>query len=154
MRQAEQWLTEQGFEFENVSAFDSCDFRAQRRGEKWVIEVKGTTGGPESVLLTANEVALHRSSHPRNALLIVHGIALSKDGTKILAGGHLSEVVPWAINGEILTREEVHALLQRRSQARERASPATPAHRATPGSCSPGSQPAPGSIWTEGLAKG
>jgi len=69
MRQARQWLKAEGFKFiKDVSAVESCDFRAQRNGEEWVIEVKGTMGGPESILLTANEVALHRSSYPRNAL--------------------------------------------------------------------------------------
>jgi hypothetical protein len=97
MRQAAMWLTDQGFEFQNVSAFDSCDFRAQRQGEKWVIEVKGTTAGPETVLVTPNEIALHLQSHPRTALLIVHGIVLSKDGTKA-SGGALHEIVPWALD--------------------------------------------------------
>lgn len=60
MRQARQWLTREGFKFKDVSADESCDFRAERNGEKWVIEVKGTTEGPGSILLTANEVALHR----------------------------------------------------------------------------------------------
>ena len=98
MHRAELWLTEQGFEFENVSAGESCDFRAQRNGEEWVIEVKGTRGGPDSVLLTAKEVAVHRSCHPRNALLIVYGIVLSWDGTKVLRGGSLVPYAPWALD--------------------------------------------------------
>jgi hypothetical protein len=101
MRQARQWLEAEGFEFKDVSKVDSCDFRARRRGEEWVIEVKGTTGGPKSVLLTANEVALHVSNHPRNALLIVHGIALSEDGTSV-HGGELLAVAPWALEEDRL----------------------------------------------------
>ncbi|WP_189406812.1 DUF3578 domain-containing protein [Mesorhizobium sp. M1A.F.Ca.ET.072.01.1.1] len=76
MQIAERWLRDQGFTYKNVSATDSCDFRGQRGGEDWIIEVKGTTGGLTSVLLTRNEVALHRISYPRNALLVVHGIRL------------------------------------------------------------------------------
>lgn len=102
MRVAKQWLTEKGFEWTNVSAFESCDFRAVHNDEEWVIEVKGTTGGPESVLLTRNEVALHRSSYPRNALLVVHQIGLSDDRTKISQAGKLLSIVPWAIDDEHL----------------------------------------------------
>ena len=54
MELARQWLKDEGFDYDDVSATDSCDFRAQRAGEKWVIEVKGTTGGLGSVLLTRN----------------------------------------------------------------------------------------------------
>ena len=102
MRQAGRWLKAEGFKFKDVSAVESCDFRAQRNGEEWVIEVKGTIGGPESVLLTANEVALHRSSHPRNALLIVHGIELSEDGSKVSHAGDLVAIAPWAVDEDRL----------------------------------------------------
>jgi len=85
-----------------VSSHDSCDYRAKRHSEQWVIEVKGTTGGPGSILLTANEVALQLSSHPQNALLIVHGIKLSEDGRKVVHQGELFAVVPWAVREERL----------------------------------------------------
>ena len=102
MGHARQWLKDQKFEFRDVSATDSCDFRAQRDGEDWVIEVKGTTGGPGSVLLTRNEVVLHRDSHPRNALLLVHGISLSDDNTKV-RGGELVALSPWELEEERLS---------------------------------------------------
>jgi hypothetical protein len=102
MRQAQQWLTDKGFKWTDVSATESCDFRAVRGGEEWAIEVKGTTGGPESVLLTPNEVALHRASHPRNALLVVHHIGLSDDRTKVSREGELLSILPWAVNDECL----------------------------------------------------
>jgi hypothetical protein len=99
---AREWLNEQRFEFDDVSAKESCDFRARRSGEEWVIEVKGTTGGPGSVLLTANEVALHRSRHPYNVLLIAHGIILSDDGTQV-RGGELVAYSPWVLDEERLS---------------------------------------------------
>lgn len=99
---ARQWLQERKFEFNDVSATHSCDFQARRNGEHWVIEVKGTTGGPGSVLLTRNEVALHRSSHPRNALLVVHGIQLSDDSAKA-DGGELLAFEPWLLDEERLS---------------------------------------------------
>lgn len=102
MRHARLWLKDQRFEFEDVSASDSCDFRARRAGQEWVIEVKGTTGGPGSVLLTHNEVNLHRASHPRNALLVVHGISLLEGGTSV-AGGELVAFCPWKVDEERLS---------------------------------------------------
>jgi hypothetical protein len=102
MRLAEDWLKEGGFEYENVAARDSCDFRARLHGEDWVIEVKGTTGGLGSVLLTRNEVALHRASHPRNALLVVHGIVLSPEGTSA-SGGELAVFSPWMLDPDRLS---------------------------------------------------
>ncbi len=101
MELARQWLEDQDFNYKDVSDRDSCDYRASRGGEEWVIEVKGTTGGPSSVLLTANEVALHRGQYPRNALLIVHGIQLGPEPGKV-AGGELSVSSPWQIDEERL----------------------------------------------------
>lgn len=101
---AEQWLKDEGFEYENVSTTDSCDYRARRRGEDWVIEVKGTTGGPTSVLLTRNEVALHRMSHPYNALLVVHGIELlDPDTSPKVRGGSLAAFSPWRVEEDRLS---------------------------------------------------
>jgi len=101
---AEQWLKDEGFEFENVSTTDSCDYRARRRGEDWVIEVKGTTGGLSSVLLTRNEVALHRTSHPYNALLVVHGITLLDAETSPKAsGGDMVVFSPWLVEDDRLS---------------------------------------------------
>ena len=96
MVRAESWLKDEGFKFKNVSARDCCDFRAHRDGEEWVIEVKGTTGRASSVLLTRNEVALHRAAHPKNVLLIVHSLKLAGDGTKA-EGGELVVHYPWEL---------------------------------------------------------
>lgn len=94
MLRARKWLKEHGFRSRDVSAHDCCDFRAKRNGEEWVIEVKGTTGRARSVLLTRNEVDLHRTCHPRNILLIVHSLRLTADGTKA-EGGELVVHFPW-----------------------------------------------------------
>lgn len=101
MARACEWLVAHGFEFTDVSSRDCCDFRAKRGGEEWVIEVKGTTGGPGTVLLTPNEVELHRNSHPRNALLVVHGITLSDSGRRA-SGGDLLEISPWDLEEQRL----------------------------------------------------
>lgn len=98
---AKQWLIDEGFEYEDVSSSDSCDFRARRDGEEWVIEVKGTTGGLGNILLTRNEISLHRVSHPRNALLVVHDITLTgADTNPSVQGGELTAFSPWLIEDE------------------------------------------------------
>ncbi len=99
---AEQWLRDEGFEYKNVSSTDSCDFRARRGDEDWVVEVKGTTGGLGSVLLTRNEVALHRVSYPHNALLVVHDIKLS-EGETAPKGGKLAAFSPWRVEDDRLS---------------------------------------------------
>ncbi len=99
---AATWLTSNDFEFEDVSRSDSCDFRATKLGKAWVVEVKGTTGAAGSILLTKNEVKLHRDSYPQNVLLVVHGISLSPD-RKLASGGELLVLDPWTIADEQLT---------------------------------------------------
>lgn len=101
MKVAETWLTEQMFTFKDVSSTDSCDFRASRDGEQWVIEVKGTTGLAGSVLVTRNEVALHKAQYPNNALLIVYGINLDADG-RSASGGKLRAICPWKVEDDRL----------------------------------------------------
>tara|TARA_R110000787_G_scaffold20671_1_gene61544 strand:+ start:106 stop:1236 length:1131 start_codon:yes stop_codon:yes gene_type:complete len=101
MRVAENWLEREQFTFKDVSLTDSCDYRAERAGETWVVEVKGTTGGPASVLITRNEVALHQATYPKNALLIVHEIKVGSDGTSA-SGGKLVAICPWLLEPERL----------------------------------------------------
>lgn len=101
MQLAKQWLEENRFLATDVSATESCDFQAQRDGEDWVVEVKGTTGGLGAILLTPNEIALHRRAHPRNALLVVHGIELGPDPGQV-SGGELVAITPWAVDDERL----------------------------------------------------
>lgn len=102
MRVAEEWLSNEGFAFTDVSSTDSCDFRARRDDKDWVIEVKGTTAGPKSILVTRNEVALHRAAHPLNALIVVHGIKLGKDGASA-SGGTLLVLSPWLLEDDRLS---------------------------------------------------
>jgi hypothetical protein len=102
MTRARAWLLSRGFTFRDVSARECCDFRAQHAGEEWVIEVKGTTGGLKSVLLTPNEVDLHRASFPRNVLIVVHGLSISVDG-KHATGGELVAYFPWQLKDDRLS---------------------------------------------------
>jgi hypothetical protein len=103
MQTAAAYLRAQGFRVEDVSAKQSFDFLAKREDETLFVEVKGTTGPPGSVLLTANEVELHRTRYPNNALIIVHSIQLDRSGDHPRAsGGALKQVSPWRIEDDRL----------------------------------------------------
>jgi hypothetical protein len=103
MKLAADWLHANGFQdLRDVSATASCDYVAQRNRQDHVVEVKGTTGDLGSVILTANEVALHLDWHPLNLLILVHGISLSAD-SKQATGGELAVYDPWVIDPAALT---------------------------------------------------
>jgi len=97
MKVAGEHLIEAGFQIEDVSAKRPFDFVAAKDGETYIVEVKGTTAGPHSILLTANEVAAHREKHPFNMLIIVHSIALERQSTPKASGGSLHIVKPWEL---------------------------------------------------------
>lgn len=71
MSLAHGWLVAAGFDnIKDVHASHSCDFVAFKNGVEHFIEIKGTTSGAEKILLTANEVRLHKSSFPNNVLIV------------------------------------------------------------------------------------
>lgn len=87
MEAATSWLNANGFvEIRDVHANHSCDFMATRDGIEHAVEVKGTTSGLGKVILTANEVALHRKSHPANLLIVVHNIELIEFRSTAVSG--------------------------------------------------------------------
>ncbi|PRY68380.1 uncharacterized protein DUF3883 [Glaciihabitans tibetensis] len=104
MHLALNYLITLGFEVEDVGDTSSYDIHAVN-GEKtlWV-EVKGTTTAGSNVILTKNEVALHRDVYPHNMLIVVSKIQLVRRGYDSTAsGGHLSVVSPWDIMKNSLT---------------------------------------------------
>ncbi|MEP3225646.1 MAG: DUF3578 domain-containing protein [Parasphingorhabdus sp.] len=101
MRLAEDWLVDKGFSVKDVHRTQSCDFIAERDGTELVVEVKGTTGAASSILLTRNEVRLHKERYPDNALLVVHDIELDRD-TNQASDGNLRIYLPWRIKEKFL----------------------------------------------------
>lgn len=88
MKRATQHFTSEGWEVDDVSAIESYDLRCTRHRKVLHVEVKGTVGTGDSVLLTPNEVALLRAKHPATALYVLHSIALDRSGkTPIAAAG-------------------------------------------------------------------
>jgi hypothetical protein len=56
------------------------------------------------VILTRNEVDLHRREHPHNALFVVHRIDLDRSGpVPVASGGIEVEIRPWPIDDADLT---------------------------------------------------
>lgn len=69
-----------------------------RTGERVLrVEVKGTTGSGESVLLTANEVAHARARAPHVALFVVSDIQLVRQPEPVASGGTVRIFDPWDI---------------------------------------------------------
>ncbi|HIG73520.1 MAG TPA: DUF3883 domain-containing protein [Bacteroidetes bacterium] len=91
-----------GYEVEDVGATESYDLRCHRRRsedrvEELRVEVKGTTGGGGSVLLTFNEVKHAKSRQTRVALFVVSHIQLEGRGTDSprATGGEPRVLDPW-----------------------------------------------------------
>lgn len=94
---AKAWLVAHGYEnIQDVSGSQSCDFWAKKAGVDHYVEVKGTTGGFGTVLLTANEVDLHRDLHPDNILIVVHNIDLVDRRSRAI-GGQVVVLEAWDI---------------------------------------------------------
>ena len=83
---------------EDVSATESCDFICHSNGNKLFVEVKGTTGTGEKVIVTRNEVALARAKSPNMLLAVVSDIELTRTSDPPVGrGGNLVLVEPWKI---------------------------------------------------------
>jgi len=96
---AEQALILAGFDsIRDVSSKESYDFQAMKGGERWFVEVKGTTSPFADVfLLTAPELDLHQGNIGKTVLVLVSGIKLTtEDGTPTATGGQAEVLAPWA----------------------------------------------------------
>lgn len=95
MARVTEHFSSEGWSVSDVSATHSHDLLCERAGEVLLVEVKGTTGLGRKVQLTANEVALARSS-AETALAIVAEIELTRGGAGIDAeGGVLRILSSW-----------------------------------------------------------
>jgi hypothetical protein len=104
MKLARQALRDEGWKvIRDMSANNSFDFLCERPSRKLYVEVKGTTSNGQQVVLTRNEVELHRSKAPNNALIIVKGIKLSGKGRATATGGSVHKFQPWLISKNALT---------------------------------------------------
>ena len=101
MSQAEVWLKAEGFiNIKDCSAKEPYDFIALRDSKVWKVEVKGTTADRgDSILMTSNEVELHRSERGSTVIVIVSGISLDRSGeAPVASGGTIWADVAWDID--------------------------------------------------------
>lgn len=98
---AAEWLSGGGFtRISDCSAGSSFDFSAFKDSKLWKVEVKGTTQrSAYAILMTSNEVELHRSERGSTVLVIVHSIHLDRSGPIPRAtGGTVLAEIGWDID--------------------------------------------------------
>ncbi len=101
MAQAERWLKDNGFsQVKDCSGTESYDFSASLGAKVWKVEVKGTTADiGDSILMTANEVDMHRKERGSTVIIIVSAIRLDRSGTVATAcGGRIWAEIGWDID--------------------------------------------------------
>lgn len=100
----EHFTSELGYAVQDVGKKQSYDLHATKGGGVVKVEVKGTTSNGSEIVLTRNEVELHKNDYPANALAIVRGIKLEKhkDTPLTAIGGELVLQMPWVVDDERL----------------------------------------------------
>jgi len=97
-------LTMLGYtEIEDVGDKESFDLRALSSEKQINVEVKGSTGAANSVILTKNEVSFQKDAHPLNGLFIVSNIELTRGEKISTQGGDIQFISPWLIDESSLT---------------------------------------------------
>lgn len=89
-----------GYKCRNTSESRPYDLEITKNDENIVVEVKGTTSSGAHILMTANEVQVHKTRFPNNALCVVHGIKLKRERNGSMptaSGGILVVSKPWDI---------------------------------------------------------
>lgn len=81
----------------DVGGTECFDLECQSGRQVLRVEVKGTTGGGDSVLLTANEVEHARTQAPHMALFVVSEIQLDRGPEPVASGGIVRILEPWDI---------------------------------------------------------
>ena len=83
----------------DVSATESFDLLCRSANKTLHVEVKGTTGDGDTIMLTRNEVLHARNQHTQVALYVVSGIDLAlTGGISIASGGTLTCYEPWKVD--------------------------------------------------------
>jgi hypothetical protein len=105
---AEEYFTRQGWDVERVGHLKlGYDLACTNSfGKSLHVEVKGTQGGGEEVLLTRNEV-LHLSAEAacpgQHALYVLSEIMVTNTGGISCHGGRRTCLFPWAMDDSLLT---------------------------------------------------
>lgn len=93
-----EYFSKSGYsDIRDVGAQASYDLTMIKDGQIHVVEVKGTTGSGEAIVLTRNEVEVHKNYFPFNALAVVSGISLARGENPVASGGSIRVIQPWTI---------------------------------------------------------
>jgi hypothetical protein len=100
MEVVKKQFTDDGWDVEDVHHRSPYDLDCHRAGEVRQVEVKGTCGSGETVILTAGEVRIADNCPGRACLALVTGIKLDIDGQSEprATGGHLRLIDNWCID--------------------------------------------------------
>lgn len=100
MELAASHLAVLGYKCKDTSATESYDLLATSGEHVLKVEVKGTTSEVcESILMTRNELELHRLEKGRTGLVIVFGIRLKRgDQTPLASGGSVEALLGWDVD--------------------------------------------------------
>jgi len=95
---AKAWLSDDGWTVRDVSKSRSYDLHCAKQGQELRVEVKGTRGGGDTILITRNELN-HARDHANVHLAIVSRIVIDRDskGAPSASGGVLRWYQPWVI---------------------------------------------------------
>lgn len=95
-----EYLKKHGYECQDTSASESFDVLATKMGTSMKVEVKGTTSDLcDSIMMTRNEVDLHRNEKGQTGLLIVSKIRLVRsDHGPTASSGEVEDLLQWDID--------------------------------------------------------
>jgi G3E family GTPase len=82
---------------EDVGDKKSYDVHCENGTKTLYVEVKGTTSHGDAVVITRNELQVHREQHPNNALFVVSKIQLERGDEPTASGGEIYLRQPWPI---------------------------------------------------------
>jgi hypothetical protein len=96
MDAAKAFLVNEGYCVADTSSFAPYDLVANKGGRRIYVEVKGTTGRGEEVILTRNEVEHARTHLGECVLFVLHGIEVEETTRGPVGKGGMQRLVrPW-----------------------------------------------------------
>jgi hypothetical protein len=100
MQLAAEHLQALGYQLKDMSGSESFDFLAHKDGSDMKVEVKGTTSDLcDSIMMTKNEVDLHRAERGTTGLIIASAIKLTRSPAGPVASeGTLEALLQWDID--------------------------------------------------------
>jgi Domain of unknown function (DUF3883) len=96
MRRAMDYFSARQIPYRDVHAHESYDLHCDCPDHAVYVEVKGTTGLGDWILLTFNEVELAQKRHPNTILFVTSGIVLDRErNPPVASGGRDLVIEPW-----------------------------------------------------------